>query len=193
MTSELLREIGAGRSYRDGVSQSGTRTRGWTAASLLGGRGSLDGWSPLCGSSRSARNGRSTGSDAATTDTYVGNDGEFDTSIRPLITPYLRRSRAVLQYLEPDGERSTASFFHRVGLAVPTRSRTLLDLYPIADDLADLIAAASAVVGPRPTTSGLAHGHQISSARPDDPPSSTQRGLVVGTIIGGLLGLWGRR
>lgn len=74
-------------------------------------------------------------------DTYVEDVAEFDTALRPLITPFLRRSRAVLQHLEPDGHRSTAPYFHRAGLAVPTRSRTLLDLYTIADNLADLIGA----------------------------------------------------
>lgn len=71
-----------------------------------------------------------------TNDTYIDDDASgLETILSPLITPYLRRNHAVARRIEPDLQRSMAPYFHTVRLAVPTRSRTLLDLYTVADNL----------------------------------------------------------
>lgn len=74
--------------------------------------------------------------------TYMQDAAALDLALQPLVGPYLDRNRATIRSLEPDAYRTMAPYFHTISLGIPTRNRTLLDLYGIADSLECLLDAA---------------------------------------------------
>jgi hypothetical protein len=93
-----------------------------------------------------------------TDDIYTDNDHDLYGTVGHSVERFLSRQKSRLISLRADDYRSTAPYFHEVTFSTPTRSKTLLDLYQIADDLATLIEAArSGSVTPE-TALGLLRG-----------------------------------
>ena len=62
---------------------------------------------------------------------------------RPLVEPLLRRFKAYLIGVQADAYRSTAPFDHEALIAIPTRDRTLDQLYEVAKSVITLFDAAT--------------------------------------------------
>lgn len=79
-----------------------------------------------------------------TSDDYVDDDAQLAAVVSPLIEPLLKRHKTELVTVRVDGDRAAAPYFHTITLAVPTRGKTLQQLYDIADSVLTLIDAATA-------------------------------------------------
>jgi hypothetical protein len=74
---------------------------------------------------------------------YIDSAPELHVLVAPLIAPVLQRHKARLITLQADGYRSTAPFLHEALIAIPTRGKSLYQLYEIGDGVTKLFAMAA--------------------------------------------------
>lgn len=93
-----------------------------------------------------------------TSDAYISDDRQLHAIVTPLIEPLLRRLKARLAGVQADAHRSTAPFFHEALIAIPTRDKTLDELYEFAEGVTTLFDAATTGHMTRETVADLIIG-----------------------------------
>jgi hypothetical protein len=76
-----------------------------------------------------------------TTSQFVEDEAGLAAELSPLVGPLLHRFKAQIAGIEV-GRRTTAPYYHELFIVVPTRGKTLGDLYDVADSIVRLVEAA---------------------------------------------------